>query len=174
MQCLVSPTELFGERGCGLLWRPAQSMEPLSSPSARAILLSILFLCILKINFSLKKGVIHLFLFFKMKSTGLLHTSKFPVRNCFEVSFPRISVIHLSNGLFFHLSDTVLLVTDSIILAALHLGSPDPYLQFSLAKILCSNQDSSYFFYPCFLVICCNIIIIIILSLSFLNLCTLL
>lgn len=168
MQCLVNPAELFGERGCGLLWRPAQSMEPLSSnsPSARAVFWSILFLCILKINFTLKKRVIHLFLFFKMKSTGLLHTSKFPVRNCFEVSFPRISVILLSNGLFLHLSDTVLLVTDSIILVALHLGSPDPNLQFSLAKILCSPQDSSYFFYPCFLVICYNIVIIIILSLS--------
>ena len=68
------------------------------------------------------------FLFFKMKTTGVLYTPIFPVRthmrNCFEVSLLGIPVILLSNGLVFYLSGTVTLIVDSFILLALAPGKP--------------------------------------------------
>ena len=86
------------------------------------ILSSASFLYIVKVNFS--------FLFFKMKTTGLLYTPIFPVRthmrNCFEVSLLGIPVILLSNLLLlvFYLSGTVTLIVDSFILLALAPGKP--------------------------------------------------
>lgn len=45
-------TELLGQEGYGMLWPPACSVEPLSPnpSSARAILLSVLFLYVVKNN----------------------------------------------------------------------------------------------------------------------------
>lgn len=113
------------------------------SPLARGILLSVSFLCILKINFGLGKEKKDLSICFsRWKQIGLLLLVYYtPQNSLWEIALKSQKYLWFFWVMvcFFQFSDIILLVTDSIILIALCLGGPDPNVQFSFAKILCSN-----------------------------------